>query len=65
MAHDVRGLYRTPGFAFVTDDATAFDIPEAEYRTSQYTPGYDDLPSKDSFTASLTGLPPPAALGSI
>jgi hypothetical protein len=53
MAHDVRGLYRTPGFAFVTDDTIAFDIPEAEYRTSEYTPGYDELPSKDSFRASL------------
>jgi hypothetical protein len=52
MAHNVRGLYRTPGLAFVTDDTVAFDIPEAEYRTSEYAPGYDDLPSKNSFKAS-------------
>jgi hypothetical protein len=26
-----------------------FDIPEAEYRTAEYTPDYDDLPSKNSF----------------
>jgi hypothetical protein len=46
MAHDVRGLYRTPGFAFVTDDTMTLAIPEEEYRTSEYTPDYDDLPSK-------------------
>jgi hypothetical protein len=52
MTHDVRGLYRTPGHAFVTDDTMAFAIPEAEYRVSGYTPDYDDLPSKSSFKAA-------------
>jgi hypothetical protein len=52
MAHDVRGLYRSPGVAFVTDDAMTFDIPEAEYRTAEYTPDYYDLPSEDSFKAT-------------
>lgn len=45
---DVRGLYRTPGFAFVTDNTMTFDIPEAEYRECGYTPDYDSLPSKDA-----------------
>jgi hypothetical protein len=51
---DVRGLYRTPGFAFVTDNTMTFDIPEAEYREYGYTPEYDSLPSKDAYKASLT-----------
>jgi hypothetical protein len=46
MTSTVRGIYRTPGLAFVTDDTMAFDIPEAEYRDSEYVPNYDTLPTK-------------------
>jgi hypothetical protein len=51
MTTEVRGLYRTPGAAFITDNSTAFDIPEEEYRASVYTPAYDDLPTKDAYRA--------------
>jgi hypothetical protein len=62
MAHDVRGIYRAPGVAFVTDDSMAFGIPEEEYRTSEYTPDYDDLPSKSNFRANLNRKAKLAAL---
>jgi hypothetical protein len=52
MTSTVRGIYRTPGYAFVTDDTTAFDIPEPEYRECEYVPDYDTLPTKDAYKAT-------------
>jgi hypothetical protein len=49
MSMEVRGLYRTPGWAFVTDDRIAFDVPEGEYRANAYTPEYDKLPTKEAY----------------
>ena len=55
MSSNVRGLYRTPGRAFVTDDIMAFAIPKAEYQECGYVPDYDTLPAKDAYSA---GRPP-------
>jgi hypothetical protein len=52
MSNNVRGIYRTAGKAFVTDDVVGFDIPEVEYRESGYTPDYDALPAKDAYARS-------------
>jgi hypothetical protein len=53
MSDNVRGIYRTLGFAFVTDGKTVLDIPEAEYRDSEYAPVYGKLPSEKAYQAGL------------
>jgi hypothetical protein len=47
-----RGLYRTTAWAYETDDAMAFNVPEAEYRAFGYQPDYDGLPWKESYVAA-------------
>jgi hypothetical protein len=49
-----RGLYRTIGRAYVTDDTQmAFNVPEAEYRAFDYKPDYDSLPWREDYIAAL------------
>ena len=48
-----RGLYRTPGWAYVTDSIMTFDITESDYRRSAYKPDYDALPSKRDYDAAV------------
>jgi hypothetical protein len=52
-----RGLYRTPGWARVTDEALEFDIPEGRYRVAGYLPDYDELPTKEAFGAANKAAP--------
>jgi hypothetical protein len=49
MAKTLRGLYRAPGWAFVSDGTFIFDMPEARYRDRGYEPHYDQLPSKREY----------------
>lgn len=51
---NIRGLYRTAGFAFVADNSIGFDIPETEYRECGYTSDYGGVPSKEGNEANLT-----------
>ncbi len=51
MAKIARGLYRTPGWAYVTDDTIGMDVPEGTYRQKGYHPDYDSLPSKEEYDA--------------
>jgi len=53
MAKRPRGLYRTPGWAYVTDGTMTFDITESDYRRSAYKPDYDGLPSKQDYDAAV------------
>jgi len=46
---EIRGLYRTTGFAYVTNDRMAFIIPEKAYRAHSYSPDFDELPTKDAY----------------
>ena len=46
MARQLRGLYRFPGGAYVTDGVEAFDVREMDYRAKGYKPKYNGLPSK-------------------
>ena len=50
-----RGLYRTTAGVYVTDDAMAFNVPEAEYRAFGYEPDYDCLPWKENYIAAKAG----------
>ena len=52
MAKKLRGLYRAPGWAYVSDGNLIFDMPEVRYRDRGYEPSYDQLPSKKEFEAS-------------
>ena len=51
MAETFRGLYRAIAWAYVTNGAMAFLVPEAEYRALGYEPDYDRLPWKDAYSA--------------
>lgn len=51
-ANPFLGLYRTISWAYVTNGAMAFQVPEAEYRAFGYEPDYDKLPWKESFVAA-------------
>ena len=53
MGKRPRGLYRTPGWAYVTDGIMTFDITESDYRRSAYKPDYDGLPSKHDYDAAV------------
>ena len=50
MAETFRGLYRAIAWAYVTNGAMAFRVPEAEYRALGYEPDYDHLPWKDRYS---------------
>ena len=52
MAERPRGLYRTAGWAYVTDGTMALDILERDYRTNGYRPNYDELPLKHDYDAA-------------
>jgi hypothetical protein len=52
------GLYRTVAWAYVTNGAMAFHVPEAEYRSFGYRPDYDSLPWKDSYDQAKTRAVP-------
>jgi len=52
MAEAPHGLYRSPGWAYITDGTLAFDITEAHYRKRGYQPPYDNLPSKQQYDAA-------------
>ena len=47
-----RGLYRTISWAYVTNGAMAFQVPEVEYRAFGYEPDYDKLPWKEDYDAT-------------
>jgi len=51
MAEDFRGLYRTVAWAYVTNGAMAFQVPEAQYRQLGYQPQYNRLPWRDDYIA--------------
>jgi hypothetical protein len=51
MAKTRRGLYRTPGWAYVSDGSFIFDVPESRYRDRGYEPSYDQLPTKKEYQA--------------
>ena len=51
MADAFRGLYRTVAWAYVTNGAMAFRVPEAEYRALGYQPEYSHLPWRDDYIA--------------
>jgi hypothetical protein len=52
QANPFRGLYRTISWAYVTNGAMAFQVPEAEYRAFGYEPDYDKLPWKEDYDAA-------------
>jgi hypothetical protein len=49
MADAFRGLYRTVAWAYVTNGAMAFQVPEAQYRALGYEPQYNRLPWSDDY----------------
>jgi hypothetical protein len=51
MADAFRGLYRTVAWAYVTNGAMAFQVPEAQYRQLDYQPEYNRLPWRDDYLA--------------
>jgi hypothetical protein len=51
------GLYRTPGWARITDDELEFDIPEGRYRVAGYLPDYEELPTKETYGAANKAAP--------
>lgn len=53
MARRPRGLYRSPGWAYVTDGVETFDVRESDYRAEGYKPDYDGLPSKQDYDAAV------------
>ena len=53
MAKRPRGLYRSPGRAYVTDGLEAFDIRESDYRARGYKPDYDRLPSRQDYDTDV------------
>jgi hypothetical protein len=56
-ANPFRGLYRTISWAYVTNDAMAFQVAEAEYRAFGYEPDYDKLPWKEDYDAASAHSP--------
>ena len=52
MAKVPHGIYRTPGWAYVTDGTMGFDVPEGNYRSRGYKPPYERLPSKNDYDAA-------------
>jgi hypothetical protein len=52
MVKVVRGLYRFPGWAYITDGTMTFDIREEDYRAKGYRPDYNKLPSKPDYDAA-------------
>jgi hypothetical protein len=52
MTKVLRGLYRVPGWAYVTDGLMTFDIREKDYRLSGCAPEYHELPSKQDYDAA-------------
>jgi hypothetical protein len=52
MAKVVRGLYRIPGWAYITDGTMTFDIRELDYRAKGHKPDYNKLPSKLDYDAA-------------
>ncbi len=52
MAERPCGLYRTTGWAYVTDGIMAFDILESDYRRDGHKPDYDSLPLKPDYDAA-------------
>jgi hypothetical protein len=61
MAKVVRGLYRLPGRAYITDGTMTFDIREEDYRAKEYRPDYNELPSKSDFDAAEAARKAPGA----
>jgi hypothetical protein len=51
MTEVTHGLYRVPGWAYVTDGTIAFDISETDYRAGGYTPVYEEIPPKEDYDA--------------
>jgi len=51
MAKKLCGLYRAPGWAYVSDGNFIFDMPESRYRDRGCEPPYDQLPSKKEYEA--------------
>jgi hypothetical protein len=52
MAKVAHGLYRVPGWAYVTGGTIAFDISETDYRAGGYAPVYEEIPTKEDYDAS-------------
>jgi hypothetical protein len=52
-AKPFRGLYRTVAWAYVTNGAMSFLVPEAEYRKFGYEPDYSLLPWKEDYDAAI------------
>ena len=52
QANPFRGLYRTISWAYVTNGAMAFHVPEVDYRAFGYEPDFDSLPWKESYNAA-------------
>jgi hypothetical protein len=55
MADAFRGLYRTVAWAYVTNGAMAFQVPEVQYRQLGYQPEYNRLPWRDDYIARPVG----------
>ena len=53
MTKRPRGLYRSPGWAYVTDVVETFDVRESDYRAEGYKPDYDGLPSKQDYDTAV------------
>jgi hypothetical protein len=60
MADAFRGLYRTVAWAYVTNGAMAFRVPEAEYRAFGYQPEYNRLPWRDDYITGPVSAGNPA-----
>jgi hypothetical protein len=60
-----RGLYRTPAWAYVTNEIMSFHVPEAEYRVFGYEPDYDGLPWQESYIAAKQSEEAGASGGSV
>jgi hypothetical protein len=52
MTNELRGLYRTIAWGYVSNGEMAFQVPEPEYRSFGYEPDYDKLPWKESYDAA-------------
>ena len=49
MAKVLRGLYRIPGWAYVTDGYMTFDVREEDYGVKGCVPEYHNLPAKPDY----------------
>jgi hypothetical protein len=54
MTDELRGLYRTIAWGYVSNGEMAFQVPEPEYRAFGYEPDYDKLPWKENYNAAKT-----------